>query len=82
MIISQPHSKLNMFPKVRDLENELFLNTVSWVEFLRPKYCLFENVEGFTSFNLKAVQKDKHKVEGGIEKGGIKLLIRALIMLG
>lgn len=82
LFISQPHSKLNKFPKVRDLENELFLNTLSWVEFLRPRFCVFENVEGFVSFNLKAAQKDKHTVHGGIEKGGIKLLVRTLLTLG
>lgn len=79
---SQPHSSLNMFQKARDLRNELFLNTISWVDHLRPKYVLFENVEGFVSYRINAVQIDKHMVSGGIEQGGLKFLLRALVSMG
>ncbi|KAI5116817.1 hypothetical protein M0805_007098 [Coniferiporia weirii] len=78
----QPHSTLNMFQKADDLGNELFLNTISWVDHLRPNYCLFENVEGFTSYKINATQKDQHTVQGGIEKGGLKFLVRALTAMG
>ncbi|THH10396.1 hypothetical protein EW145_g1368 [Phellinidium pouzarii] len=78
----QPHSTLNMYQKADDLQNELFLNTISWVDHLRPKYCLFENVEGFTSYRINAVQRNRHTVEGGIEKGGLKFVVRALTAMG
>lgn len=80
--ISQPHSSLNMFQNVNDLRNELFLNTLSWVDHLRPKFCLFENVEGFVNFSLCATQDGPHRVRGGIEKGGIKFTVRALTAMG
>ena len=72
--LSQPHSTLNMFQRANDLLNELFLNTVSWVELLRPKYCLFENVKGFTRHRIGAEQKDHYTVHGGIEQGGMKFV--------
>ncbi|KAL5519396.1 hypothetical protein ACEPAH_1079 [Sanghuangporus vaninii] len=78
----QPHSAMNMFQRAHDLLNELFLNTISWVEHLRPKYCLFENVRGFTRHRIGAEQKDNYTVQGGIEQGGIKFVCRALTALG
>ncbi|KAH8119729.1 S-adenosyl-L-methionine-dependent methyltransferase [Phellopilus nigrolimitatus] len=78
----QPHSSLNMFQKADDLQNELVLNTIAWVDHLRPKYCLFENVEGFADHRIMATQRNRYAVEGGIEKGGIKYLVRALTALG
>lgn len=74
----QPHSQLNMFQKADDRKSNLILNILSWVDFLKPKYCVFENVRGFLSYNLKARQDGPHRLKGGISMGGLKLLIRAL----
>ena len=73
---------MNMFVKARDLQNELFLNTVSWVEFMKPKYCVLKNVFGFIKYCPLAEQVSRHQVEGGIERGGVKFVVRALLMLG
>lgn len=73
---------MNMFQKAADRKSNLMLNLLSWVDFLEPKYCFFENVRGFLKFNLGAVQLDKHRVEGGIEAGGLKFLVRAMLTMG
>jgi hypothetical protein len=70
---------MNMFQKANDIKSNLILNVLSWVDFLKPKYCIFENVRGFLSFNLNATQAGKHRVEGGIEMGGLKFVVRALV---
>lgn len=75
---SQPHSRLNMFVKANDRKSNLMLNVISWVDFMQPKYCFFENVRGFLSFSLKARQAGLYSVKGGIPMGGLKFLIRAL----
>ncbi|EEB96813.1 hypothetical protein MPER_03983, partial [Moniliophthora perniciosa FA553] len=33
-------------------------------------------------YNLLAIQKDMHNLEGGIKQGGVKLLVRALVDMG
>ncbi|KAJ7922796.1 hypothetical protein B0H13DRAFT_1865409 [Mycena leptocephala] len=38
--------------------------------------------EGFLKYNLLARQAGRHRVEGGIEMGGLKLLLRALFDMG
>ncbi|KAJ3552491.1 hypothetical protein NM688_g4121 [Phlebia brevispora] len=78
----QPHSHLNMYQKAHDRKSNLILNLLSWVDFLKPKYCFFENVRGFLNFNLNAVQVDQYRVTGGIEKGGLKFVVRAMIAMG
>lgn len=78
---SQPHSRLNMFQHANDRKSHLILNLLSWVDFLRPKYCVFENVRGFLRYNLHAYQAGKHRLEGGVEMGGLKFLIRALLAM-
>ncbi|KAI0640019.1 S-adenosyl-L-methionine-dependent methyltransferase [Trametes polyzona] len=78
----QPHSQLNMFRKANDRKTHLLLNLLSWVDFLRPKYCFFENVRGFLGYNLHARQAGKFRVEGGIKMGGLKFFIRALLAMG
>ncbi|KAI0368858.1 S-adenosyl-L-methionine-dependent methyltransferase [Pilatotrama ljubarskyi] len=78
----QPHSHLNMFRKANDRKSHLLLNLLSWVDFLRPKYCIFENVRGFLSYNLHARQAGKYRVEGGIAMGGVKFLVHALLAMG
>ncbi|KAG0703678.1 S-adenosyl-L-methionine-dependent methyltransferase, partial [Suillus ampliporus] len=74
----QPHSRLNMFVKANDRKSNLILNVLSWVDFMQPKYCFFENVRGFLSFSLKARQAGMYRVKGGIPMGGLKFLIRAM----
>jgi len=59
----------------------LILNLLSWVDHIEPKYIMFENVRGFLSFRLRARQKNRHTVTGGIEMGGLKFLLRALTEL-
>ncbi|KAI6000261.1 S-adenosyl-L-methionine-dependent methyltransferase, partial [Pisolithus marmoratus] len=67
----QPHSQLNMFQKANDRKSNLILNILSWVDFLKPKYCIFENVRGFLAYNLKARQDGPHRLKGGIPMGGL-----------
>ncbi|KIL00792.1 hypothetical protein PAXRUDRAFT_29521 [Paxillus rubicundulus Ve08.2h10] len=78
----QPHSRLNMYPKANDTKSNLILNTLSWVDFLKPQYCIFENVRGFLQFNLRVRQDGKHGVKGGIPMGGLKFVARALLDMG
>lgn len=79
---SQPHSSMNMYAKSRDLQNELFLNTISWVDLMKPKYCIFENVKGFVRYQLLSTQDGRHRVTGGIKLGGLKFITRALVSMG
>ena len=79
ILASQSHSALNMFQKANDIKSNLILNALSWVDFLKPKYCIFENVRGFLSFNLNATQAGLHRVEGGIDMGGLKFVLRAMV---
>lgn len=74
----QPHSRLNMFVKANDRKSNLILNVLSWVDFMQPKHCFFENVRGFLSFGLKVRQAGPYRVKGGIPMGGLKFLIRAM----
>jgi DNA (cytosine-5)-methyltransferase 1 len=71
-----------MFKDVNDVKNNLVLNALSWVDVVRPIYAFFENVSGFLSHRLNAMQATIHRVEGGIEMGGLKLMIRALLDMG
>ena len=71
-----------MFKTVNDRKSHLILNLVSWVDYLRPKYCVFENVRGFREYNLNAAQAGKHRVVGGIVMGGLKFLVHALLTMG
>ncbi|KAH9849210.1 S-adenosyl-L-methionine-dependent methyltransferase [Lenzites betulinus] len=78
----QPHSQLNMFRKANDRKTHLMLNLLSWVDFLKPKFCFFENVRGFLNCSLHARQAGKYRVEGGIKMGGLKFFTRALLAMG
>lgn len=71
-----------MFRNANDPKSNLILTTLSWIDYLRPDFCYFENVRGFLSYRLGAVQKGPHRVEGGIEMGGLKLLHRSLSDMG
>ncbi|KAF8644239.1 hypothetical protein AX16_008594 [Volvariella volvacea WC 439] len=78
----QTHSGLNMFKNADDIKSNLILNAISWVDHYRPKLCYFENVPGFLNFNLNAVQAGLHSVQGGIEMGGLKILVRSMTEIG
>lgn len=71
-----------MFKDVNDVKNNLVLNALSWVDAVRPKFAFFENVGGFLSHRLNATQAGVHRVEGGIEMGGLKIMVRALLDMG
>lgn len=74
----QSHSRLNMYRKAEDPKSNLMLTAASFVDFFRPDYVFLENVPGFLKYNLLAQQASRHRVEGGVEMGGLKLLLRAL----
>lgn len=76
---SQSHSTLNMYKVADDIKSNLILTTLAYIDFLRPPLVYVENVPGFLKFNLNAVQASQYRVEGGIEMGGLKLLVRALV---
>ncbi|KAI1797446.1 S-adenosyl-L-methionine-dependent methyltransferase [Ganoderma leucocontextum] len=78
----QPHSTLNMFQKANDRKSHLMLNLLSWVDHLRPKYCVFENVRGFLYYNINTSQAGRHRVRGGVKMGGLKFLVHALLTMG
>jgi DNA (cytosine-5)-methyltransferase 1 len=68
-----------MFKKADDVKSNLLLTSLSYLDFYEPTYAFFENVPGFVNFHLQANQMNLHGAKGEIEKGGIKLMIRALI---
>ncbi|KIM47705.1 hypothetical protein M413DRAFT_15837 [Hebeloma cylindrosporum] len=75
----QSHSSLNMYKDANDVKSNLILTTLSFLDYYSPSFAYFENVPGFLRFSLNAVQANQHKVEGGLEMGGLKFLIRALL---
>jgi hypothetical protein len=79
---SQTHSTLNMFKDANDIKSNLILTTLSFLDYYRPALAFFENVPGFLNYSLNAIQVDRHRVEGGLEMGGLKLLVKALIDMG
>ena len=79
---SQTHSTMNMFKVADDIKSNLILTTLSFLDYYRPAYAFFENVPGFLNYSLNATQVDRHRIEGGLEMGGLKLLVRAMIDMG
>ena len=79
LLSSQPHSTLNMYQKANDRKSHLLLSLLSWIDHIRPRYCFFENVRGFLSYNLHARQAGKYRVEGGIKMGGLKFFVHSLL---
>lgn len=71
-----------MYQKANDRKSNLILTALSFVDFLKPSYCIFENVRGFLQYNLRARQESKHSVKGGIPVGGLKLVVAALLDMG
>jgi DNA (cytosine-5)-methyltransferase 1 len=68
-----------MYKTAHDHKSSLILTALSEVDSRRPDYAFFENVPGFLSYNPGAQQASRHTVEGGLQMGGLKLLIRVLI---
>ncbi|KAI0686823.1 hypothetical protein BC835DRAFT_1309374 [Cytidiella melzeri] len=48
----------------------------------KPKHCFFENVRGFIQYNLNATQQSKYRTKGGIQAGGLKFFVHALLTMG
>lgn len=71
-----------MYQRADDRKSHLILNLLSWVDFLRPKYCCFENVRGFLGYGINATQVGPHKIEGGIKMGGLKFVVKAMLAMG
>ncbi|PVG01704.1 S-adenosyl-L-methionine-dependent methyltransferase [Serendipita vermifera] len=74
----QGFTRLNHWPKADDPRNRLILSFLSTVDLLRPKYVVLENVRGLLTFRLGARQAGLNKIEGGIERGFVKLVLRLL----
>ncbi|TFK42046.1 S-adenosyl-L-methionine-dependent methyltransferase [Crucibulum laeve] len=75
----QTHSTLNMFKVADDVKSNLLLTTMAALDQTQADIAFCENVPGFLSYNLNSVQASQYKVEGGIEMGGLKLLVRAAL---
>lgn len=71
-----------MYQKANDSKSNLILTALSYVDFLRPSYCIFENVRGFLHYRLRAHQHGEYSVRGGIPMGGLKLVAAALLDMG
>lgn len=71
-----------MYKKANDPTSSLILTALSYVDFLKPSYCIFENVRGFLRYSLRARQDGKYSVKGGIPMGGLKLVAAALLDMG
>ncbi|KAE9380648.1 S-adenosyl-L-methionine-dependent methyltransferase [Stipitochalara longipes BDJ] len=78
----QGFSISNRFQKADDIKNSLIVLYLSYLDFYRPNYFLLENVRGILVHKLGATQVDRHKTQGGIEKGTVKFILRALTSLG
>ena len=68
-----------MFKKADDVKSNLILTSLAYLDFYNPIYAFFENVPGFVDFHLQADRANLHGAKGEVEKGGLKLLVRALI---
>ncbi|KAF9270841.1 S-adenosyl-L-methionine-dependent methyltransferase [Marasmius fiardii PR-910] len=79
----QTFSGLNRYKGEGNRKSNLILNALSWIDFLKPDYCFLENVPGFVDEKLRVpiMQRPEH-IQGRIEKGYFKLLLRALLDMG
>ncbi|KAJ6513941.1 S-adenosyl-L-methionine-dependent methyltransferase [Mycena vitilis] len=75
----QSYSGLNMYRTVEDHRSNLLLTLISYVDFFKPDFLFLENVPAFLRYKLLAEQVSRHRVDGGIEMGALKLLLRALL---
>lgn len=71
-----------MFQKANDVKSHLMLNLLSWIEFLKPRFCFFENVRGFLQYGINGVQASRYKVQGGIAAGGLKFIVHGMVTMG
>ena len=71
-----------MFESANNSKGNLILTAFSFDDFLRPPYCVFENVRGFLQYNFRVRQDGKHSVKGGISMGDLKLVTAALADMG
>jgi DNA (cytosine-5)-methyltransferase 1 len=73
---------LNMYRSAESSKTFLVLNLLSFVDTIKPKYCVFENVRGIVQWRLMAVRQDTYTATGGVPMGGLKLVLRCLTSLG
>lgn len=78
----QDFSGCNRYNNADSIKNSLLTTFLSYVDHYRPKYFLLENVRGLLKHRLGSTQKTKTTVTGGIEKGSVKFILRALTSLG
>ncbi|KFZ05087.1 hypothetical protein V501_08686 [Pseudogymnoascus sp. VKM F-4519 (FW-2642)] len=79
----QDFSGCNRCPKANSIKNSLLTTFLSYVDHYRPKYFLLENVRGLLQHRLGSTQKKSGPgVQGGIQQGSVKFILRALTSLG
>ncbi|KAL5350845.1 hypothetical protein ACLOAV_004416 [Pseudogymnoascus australis] len=79
----QDFSGCNRAPKANSIKNSLLTTFLSYVDHYRPKYFLLENVRGLLQHRLGSTQKKVgYGVQGGIQQGSVKFILRALTSLG
>ncbi|GLB34766.1 putative cytosine specific DNA methyltransferase replication foci [Lyophyllum shimeji] len=79
----QSFSRANHNPRPDDIRSTLPGNMLSYVEFYNPDYFLLENVAGMINYRLLSTHgKNGRSLEGGIESGMVKFIMRSLIALG
>ncbi|KAL0068402.1 hypothetical protein AAF712_004480 [Marasmius tenuissimus] len=79
----QTFSHLNRFKQEGSVKSNLILNALSWVDFLKPKYCLFENVPAFKDEKLSIPHTQRTDgIRDAVQSGYFKLLLRALLEMG
>ncbi|KAG6814585.1 hypothetical protein H0H92_000114 [Tricholoma furcatifolium] len=79
----QSFSRANHTPKADDIRSTLPGNMLGYVEYYDPQYFLLENVTGLLSYRLMSTRSKKGRsLEGGIEAGMVKFIMRTLIALG
>jgi len=71
-----------MFKKADDTKSNLMLTMLSYFDYYKPDYGFMENVLGFLNHSLSAKQAGRHRVEGGVDKGGLKILVESFIQMG
>jgi hypothetical protein len=71
-----------MYRSEQSSKSFLVLNLLSYVDAIRPKYCVFENVRGIFHWRLMAARQSAYTTTGGIPMGGLKLVLRCLVDLG
>ncbi|KAL0569980.1 hypothetical protein V5O48_011973 [Marasmius crinis-equi] len=70
------------FKQAGNVKSNLILNALSWIDFLKPKFCLFENVPAFKDEKLNVPYAQRNGIHGEIQGGYFKLLLRALLDMG